>query len=55
MAAEMDEVVEIADRIVVLADLAVAGDHANSDLDLKLVLAQVAGQSTTTNGQAATQ
>ena len=54
MAAEMDEVVEIADRIVVLADLAVAGDHANTDLNLKQVLAQVAGQSTT-NGQAATQ
>ncbi|MCF6232255.1 MAG: sugar ABC transporter ATP-binding protein [Rhodobacteraceae bacterium] len=44
MASEMDEVLEIADRIVVLADHAVAGDHDNGDLDLRLVLAQVAGQ-----------
>ncbi len=44
MAAEMDEVLEIADRIVVLSDFAVAGDHRNESLDLKQVLAQVAGQ-----------
>ncbi len=44
MAAEMDEVLEIADRIVVLSDHSVAGDHRNESLDLKLVLAQVAGQ-----------
>ena len=44
MAAEMDEVLEIADRIVVLSDHTVVGDHRNEDLDLKKVLAQVAGQ-----------
>ena len=44
MASEMDEVLEIADRIVVLSDKAVAGDHRNRDLDLRQVLAQVAGQ-----------
>ncbi len=43
MASEMDEVLEIADRIVVLSDHAVAGDHRNKDLDLKAVLAEVAG------------
>ena len=44
MASEMDEVLEIADRIVVLFDRAVIGDHDNRDLDLKTVLAEVAGQ-----------
>lgn len=46
MASEMDEVLEIADRIVVLVDQAVVGDHSNQDLNLKTVLAQVAGQAT---------
>ena len=44
MSSEMDEVLEIADRIVVLSDKSVAGEHRNRDLDLKKVLAQVAGQ-----------
>jgi len=44
MASEMDEVLEVADRVVVLSDHTVVGDHANADLDLNLVLAQVAGQ-----------
>ena len=46
MASEMDEVLEIADRIVVLVDQSVAGDHNNRDLNLKTVMAQVAGQYT---------
>jgi len=45
LASEMDEVLEIADRIVVLVDQSVAGDHNNRDLNLKTVMAQVAGQS----------
>lgn len=44
MASEMDEVLEIADRIVVLVDQSMAGDHNNQDLDLKTVMAEVAGQ-----------
>jgi simple sugar transport system ATP-binding protein len=43
MASEMDEVLEIADRVIVLADHTVAGDHKNADIDMKLVLTQVAG------------
>ncbi len=45
MASEMDEVLEIADRIIVMSDHSVVGDHRNHDLDLKQVMAQVAGQS----------
>jgi simple sugar transport system ATP-binding protein len=44
MACEIDEVLEIADRIIILSDNAVAGDHYNNNLDKKLVIAQVAGQ-----------
>lgn len=44
MAAEMDEVIEIADRIVVLSDMAIVGEHRNKDLDMERLLAQVAGQ-----------
>ncbi len=44
MAAEMDEVLEIADRIIVLSDLSVAGDHRNLNPDLNQVLAEVAGR-----------
>ena len=50
IASEMDEVLEIADRIIVMSDHSLAGDHDNGDLDLKQVLAQVAGQ---TQGQSA--
>ncbi len=44
MASEMDEVLEIADRIVVLSDRHVVGDHRNRDLDIRQVLSEVAGQ-----------
>ena len=55
MASEMDEVLEIADRIIVLADFAVAGEHRNLDLDVKAVVAQVAGMkdNNINNGQQA--
>jgi len=45
MTSEMDEVLEIADRIIVLFDHSLVGDHHNQELDLKQVMAQVAGQS----------
>ena len=51
MASEMDEVLEIADRIVVLSDKHVVGDHRNKDLGLREVLAQVAGQGEVLTGQ----
>lgn len=43
MASEMDEVMEIADRIIVFADHRIVGIHRNQDLDIKQVVAQVAG------------
>lgn len=43
MVAEMDEAVEIADRIIVMNDHTIRGDHRNENIDLNLVLAQVAG------------
>ncbi|MCF6271945.1 MAG: sugar ABC transporter ATP-binding protein [Rhodobacteraceae bacterium] len=47
MVAEMDEAVEIADRIIVMADHTIKGDHRNENIDLNMVLAQVAGSSET--------
>ncbi len=43
MVAEMDEAVEIADRIVVMVDHTIKGEHRNENLNLNMVLAQVAG------------
>jgi len=43
MATEMDEVLEIADRIIVMSDRAITGEHRNRDLDVRKVMAQVAG------------
>lgn len=43
--AELDEALEIADRIVVLHEQAVVGDHINRDIDLATVLSQFSGQS----------
>jgi simple sugar transport system ATP-binding protein len=47
MVAEMDEAIEIADRIIVMFDHTIVGDHRNRDIDLGRVLAQVAGQNPT--------
>ncbi len=44
MVTEMDEAVEIADRIVVMNDHTVVGDHRNENIDLRQILAEVAGQ-----------
>jgi len=43
MASEMDEVLEIADRIIVMGEHTIKGRHQNSNIDINLVLAQVAG------------
>ncbi len=50
MVAEMDEAVEIADRILVMNEQTVVGDHINKDIDMKQVLAEVAGQQSETMG-----
>ncbi len=42
--AEMDEALEIADRIVIMADHTIVGEHKNHNVDLNKILAQVAGQ-----------
>lgn len=44
LVAELDEALEIADRILVMSDHTLAGEHLNQDIDLNKVLAQVAGQ-----------
>ncbi len=43
MVSEMDEAVEIADRILVMNDHTIVGDHVNRELDFAQVLGQVAG------------
>ncbi len=50
MVSEMDEALEIADRIIVMNDQTVVGDHRNENIDLKLVLTQVIGQQPNTTG-----
>ncbi len=43
MVAEMDEAIEIADRIVVMAEHTIKGEHRNENIDMNAVLAEVAG------------
>ncbi|MFK5980645.1 MAG: sugar ABC transporter ATP-binding protein [Rhizobiaceae bacterium] len=45
MVAEMDEALEIADRIIVMSDHTIIGRHVNKNIDVDKVLGQVAGQS----------
>ncbi len=52
MVAEMDEALEIADRIIVMNDQTIVGDHRNEDIDLGSVLAQVAGNLSDLTGDA---
>lgn len=42
LVSELDEALEVADRIIVMAGAAVAGDHLNRDIDVAQVLADVA-------------
>ncbi|MEP4766617.1 MAG: sugar ABC transporter ATP-binding protein [Roseibium sp.] len=41
--AEIDEALEIADRIIVLNEAAIAGEHINKDVDLNSLVTQVSG------------
>jgi simple sugar transport system ATP-binding protein len=45
MVAELDEALEIADRILVMAEHTIVGDHMNNaDINIEQVLMEVAGQ-----------
>ncbi len=50
LVAEMDEAVEIADRILVMNEHTIVGDHPNKNINLELVLAEVVGQQSETTG-----
>ncbi len=43
--AELDEAIEIADRIFILNEQEIVGEHENKNINLALMLAQVSGQS----------
>ncbi|MBE2276151.1 MAG: sugar ABC transporter ATP-binding protein [Rhodobacteraceae bacterium] len=43
LCAEIDEALEVADRILVMSEHRLAGSHRNEDIDLNLLMAQVAG------------
>jgi len=49
--AEIDEALEIADRIVVLNENQIVGEHRNSEVNLNVLVAQVSGASTTVEFQ----
>ena len=42
---ELDEAIEIADRIIVLHEKAIVGEHVNRNIDLSELLSQVSGNS----------
>ena len=48
--AEIDEALEIADRIIVLNEAAIAGEHINNNIDLNSLVAQVSGPGQRQNG-----
>lgn len=48
--AELDEALEIADRIVVLHEAALVGEHRNDGVDLNAILAQVSGRAEAVEG-----
>lgn len=43
MCAEIDEALEVADRILVMSEHSLAGEHRNEGVDLNVLMAQVAG------------
>ena len=42
--AELDEALETADRILVMSENTIVGEHRNADVDMDRLLAEVAGQ-----------
>lgn len=43
---ELDEVFEVADRILVMSEQTIVGEHRNSGIDVERLLSEIAGQST---------
>lgn len=50
LCAEIDEALEIADRIIVMSEHSIAGEHLNQNIDLGLVMAQVTETAPTPTG-----
>lgn len=48
--AEIDEALEIADRIVVMNEGAIVGEHVNQDVDLAALIAEISGAKLITTG-----
>lgn len=48
LCAELDEALEVADRILVMSDHTLVGEHMNRNVDLETLLAQIAGHGTET-------
>lgn len=48
--AEIDEALEIADRILVMNEHAIVGEHENQNIDLALLMAQISGRSDALQG-----
>ena len=46
---ELDEAFEIADRILVMSEHTLCGEHINQNLDMEKLLAEIAGQTMTVN------
>ena len=42
---ELDEAFEVADRILVMSEHTIVGEHRNSDIDVERLLSEIAGQS----------
>lgn len=51
MSSELDEALEIADRILVVSDHTIVGEHRNKAIDLDQLLAEVAGRHQVTDDQ----
>ncbi len=51
LVAELDEALEIADRILVMADFTIVGEHINQNVDVDRILEQVSGATTLTKIQ----
>ena len=45
--AELDEALEIADRILVMNEKAIVGEHINQSVDINEILIDIAGKSKT--------
>ena len=49
---EIDEAIEIADRIVVMAEGSIKGEHINENIELASLISDISGTETALSGQA---